>query len=374
MIYVHVPFCKSRCLYCDFFSSTRSDLQSAWVEALRGEMFARREEICSARAETVYIGGGTPSLLGGRVLARLFDSLAEVLGGLEGCSEITVEVNPDDVDEEYVAMLRSTPVNRVSMGVQSFDDGLLRLIGRRHSGSQAVEAVKLLRRAGYGNISLDLMYGLPGQTMEMWRRDVDVVVDLEVEHLSAYALQWEEGTALWRMLERGEVQEADEDLSVMMYDYLVDSVTAPRECGGGGMEHYEISNFARPGFRSRHNSGYWTDTPYVGLGPGAHSYDGLRRRCCNPSDLVAYCERGGLVVPDVEVLTDDELYDELVMKRLRTCAGICLEEVPEKYMVHLMKMAEGHIVGGRMELTGGYLRLTRGGIFTSNDIMSDLML
>lgn len=374
MIYVHVPFCKSRCLYCDFFSSTRSDLQSAWVEALRGEMFARREEICSARAETVYIGGGTPSLLGGRALARLFDSLAEVLGGLEGCSEITVEVNPDDVDEEYVAMLRSTPVNRVSMGVQSFDDGLLRLIGRRHSGSQAVEAVKLLRRAGYGNISLDLMYGLPGQTMEMWRRDVDVVVDLEVEHLSAYALQWEEGTALWRMLERGEVQEADEDLLVMMYDYLVDSVTAPRECGGGGMEHYEISNFARPGFRSRHNSGYWADTPYVGLGPGAHSYDGLRRRCSNPSDLVAYCERGGLVVPDVEVLTDDELYDELVMKRLRTCAGICLEEVPEKYMAHLMKMAEGHIVGGRMEMTGGYLRLTRGGIFTSNDIMSDLML
>ena len=374
MIYIHVPFCKSRCLYCDFFSSTRSDLQSRWVEALRGEMLARRAEIGAAGAETVYIGGGTPSLLGRGVLAKVFDSLAEVLGGLEGCAEITVEVNPDDVDGGYAELLRSMPVNRVSMGVQTFDDGLLGLIGRRHSGSQALGAVELLRGAGFENISVDLMYGLPGQTMEMWRRDIDVVMGLGVEHLSAYALQWEEGTALWRMLERGDVHEADEELSVMMYDFLVDTVTAPSGLGGGGMVHYEISNFARPGFRSRHNSGYWADVPYVGLGPGAHSYDGERRRSWNGTDLLAYCECGGRVVPEVEVLSDDELYDELVMKRLRTCEGLCLDMVPERYVAHLMKMAECHIEGGRLELDEGHLRLTRRGIFTSNDIMSDLML
>ena len=362
MIYIHVPFCKSRCHYCDFFSSVRLDLVQSYVDALCAEAESRRGEMERAGANTVYIGGGTPSQLTGGQLRQIFGVLPELCKG----AEVTIEVNPDDVTDVFLSELQRTPVNRVSMGVQSLDDDVLARINRRHRAADAVRAVDMLREAGYTNLSLDLMYGLPGQTMETWKRDVDGVLAMDVPHLSAYSLQWEDGTVLSRMRDRGEVQEADEETSLAMYGYLADMT---RKCG---MEHYEISNFCKPGMYSRHNSGYWREDAYVGLGPGAHSYDGHRVRRSNNADLESYC--AGRVLYGEEHLTDDELYDEMVMKRLRTSAGICIEEVPGEHVDYMLRMAEKHIRSGRMVLEEGRLRLSREGIFVSNDIMSDLML
>ncbi len=354
-------------MYCDFFSSTAGECKPAFVDALLGEMEYRRRELLLARANTLYIGGGTPSQLTVAQLQRIFNYLQEVVPIEEG-AEVTIECNPDDVTPEWIEGLRQTPVNRISMGVQTLDNGLLRLLNRRHTAEQARQAVDMLRKAGYTNLSLDLMYALPGQTMEMWTKDVRELLEMQVPHLSAYSLQWEEGTPLYRMMERGEVEEANEELSLEMYRFL---------CGAtrqAGMEHYEISNFALPGMRSRHNSGYWRNEAYVGLGPGAHSYDGERQRSSNPSDLHNYVLSAGQLVPVVELLSDDEWYEEQVLKGLRTKDGVILHALPQRYVDYALKMARPHIESRRMTLDGDVLRLTEAGIFVSNDIMSDLML
>ncbi len=367
MIYIHIPFCKSRCLYCDFFSSTSATLKEAYVGALLKEMDYRREELFRSRANTIYVGGGTPSQLSVQQMQVIFGHLQGNVP-LEQGAEVTVECNPDDVSTEFVRGLALTSVNRISIGVQTLDDGLLRLLGRRHNASQARQAVEMLRDAGYTNISLDLMYGLPGQTLEMWQRDVQDLLDMQVPHLSAYSLQWEEGTPLYRMMERGEVAETNEELSLEMYRFLCN---ATRQTG---MEHYEISNFALPGMKARHNSGYWHNEPYVGLGPGAHSYDGGRLRSYNPPDLHAYIASSGCPVPEVEQLSEEEWCEEQILKGLRTSEGVSLRTLPRHYAEYALRMAQKHIESGSLLLEDGVLRLTEAGIFVSNDIMSDLML
>ena len=367
MIYIHIPFCKSRCLYCDFFSSTSHTRKEDFVRALKQEMKGRAAELLNARANTIYVGGGTPSQLNTAQISEIFSVLQEIVPLAQG-AEVTMECNPDDVTETFLEGLAETPVNRVSMGVQTLDDDLLRLLGRRHDSAQARNAVHMLRQAGYSNISLDLMYGLPGQTMDMWKRDVDELLSMQVPHLSAYSLQWEEGTPLYRMQERGEVAEAPEELSLEMYRYLVEATSK------AGMEHYEISNFAMPGMRARHNSGYWRNEPYVGLGPGAHSYDGERRRRSNAPDLDAYIQADGRPRQEVEELDDDSFYEEQVLKGLRTIDGLDLESLLPKYRDYALKMARTHMESGRLVIFGHVLRLTEDGIFVSNDIMSDMML
>ncbi len=342
-------------------------MKESYVDALLKEMDSRAGEMLRARANTLYIGGGTPSQLEVGQLQRIFGHLQEIVP-LEDGAEVTIECNPDDVTQEWIEGLRQTPVNRISMGVQTLDDGLLRLLNRRHTAEQARLAVELLRQAGYANLSLDLVYGLPGQTMEMWQRDVREMLAMSVPHLSAYSLQWEEGTPLYRMLERGEVKEANEELSLEMYRFLCDATQQ------AGMEHYEISNFALPGMRARHNSGYWRNEAYVGLGPSAHSYDGERQRSSNPSDLHSYISSAGQPVPVVEQLSDEEWYEEQILKGLRTRDGVDLHALPQRYADYALKMARPHVEGGCMTLDGGVLRLTEAGIFVSNDIMSDLML
>lgn len=367
MIYLHIPFCKSRCLYCDFFSSTSSVLMNAFIDALQKEIEVRGDEIRRARANTIYIGGGTPSQMNIAQIKRIFDTIRAVTP-IEDGAEITIECNPDDVTEDFLSGLLTTPVNRVSMGVQTMDDALLHLLRRRHSAEQARGAVAMLRKAGYHNLSLDLMYGLPGQSMEMWHKDVDELLSMGVPHLSAYSLQWEEGTPLYKMLERGEVAEAPEELSLEMYRYLVEATFK------AGLEHYEISNFAIPGMRARHNSGYWRNEPYVGLGPGAHSYDGKRRRISNVPDLKAYIHSNGTPMQEVEDLDDDAIYEEQVLKGLRTIEGLDLDSVLPKYRDYALDMALPHIESGRLAMYGSVLKLTEDGIFVSNDIMSDMML
>lgn len=367
-IYIHVPFCQGRCIYCDFYSTTEGEeWKSRYVDALLAELRMRRDELPLARVHSIYIGGGTPSQLPARALAGILNEVCRLFP-VDSDAEVTVEANPDDVTPEWLAALSHTPVNRLSMGVQSFDDALLRLIRRRHTAQQAVCAVEQAARHGISNVSIDLIYGLPTQTMEQWQADVRQALALDVQHLSAYSLSYEEGTPLWRMLEQGRIEEADEELSLCMYEHLIDSTRA------AGFTHYEISNFCRPGRHSQHNSAYWHGVPYLGFGPGAHSYDGMRTRRWNLSDLKGYVQAAGSMPPhQSEVLTDDELYDETVMTRLRTSEGLSLDLLTAAYRAYCMAQAEPHLRAGRLEQAGSTIRLTRQGIFTSNDIISDLM-
>ena len=366
-IYIHVPFCQSRCIYCDFYSTTYgAEWKRSYVDSLKREMQLRREEIDVTRVPSLYIGGGTPSQLPSTLLQEVFRAIQENFTLVKD-AEVTIEANPDDVTPEWLAALSQTPVNRISMGVQTFSDSLLCFLNRRHTSHQAIEAVQRCQDAGYSNISLDLIYGLPGQTFEDWCRDVKLLLSLDVPHLSAYALSYEEGTVLSKMLQDGKVNEASDELSWQMYEYLMNETAA------AGMEHYEISNFAKPGMHSRHNSSYWDGSPYLGLGPGAHSYDGVCVRRSNDTSLKDYVSSTADVSHQKEVLTPEEQYDELVMTRLRTASGLPLSLLTPEQRSYCMEMAEPHIHRGDLVQDGLVLRLSRKGIFISNSIISDLM-
>ncbi|MCR4922134.1 MAG: radical SAM family heme chaperone HemW [Bacteroidaceae bacterium] len=365
-IYIHVPFCKSRCAYCDFFSTTSGE---AWMrryaDALVREMAARRAEWTLPKVDTLYLGGGTPSCLPAELVLQILRSAA-ALYPLSDNAEVTIEANPDDVTDDWLRALGAAPINRISMGVQTFDDALLALIHRRHSSRQAVSAVDACRERGLHNISLDLIYGLPDQTLAMWESDVRKALSMPIAHLSAYALTYEEGTPLARMRDNNKVAEADEELMSEMYQRLC---TMAAEAG---MQHYEISNFALPGCQSRHNSSYWQGEPYLGFGPGAHSYDGHRTRRWNLPDLARYVAEAEVPM-EYEVLSDDELYDEYIMTRMRTRRGADLSSLPDNRREYCLSMARPHLANGRLRREGNCLVLTQEGLFVSNDIISDLM-
>lgn len=373
-IYVHIPFCKTRCGYCAFYSTTLGgDVRRRYVAALCREISARAGFFGDGEVGSVYLGGGTPSQLTAAELESLLGAIARNFR-VAANAEITIEVNPDDVSPEYARALAALPINRVSMGVQSLHDELLRLAGRRHSASGAVSAYSALREAGLGNISLDLIYGFPQETMEQWEGDVRGILALRPEHISAYALSYEEGTPMQKMLERGEIKELSDEAYSDMYERLMNTL------GEAGYEHYEISNFALPGRRAVHNSSYWTGEKYLGIGAGAHGFDGHVRRYNLPSvmDYISAptppCE--------TETLTPADMYDEAVMTRLRTREGLNLGEVARRFGAaardYALRAAQPYIAGGRLETTRDaegreWLRLTRSGIFISDRIISDMM-
>ncbi len=366
-IYIHIPFCAKKCIYCDFFSVAMTpDKRRPYVDALAREYDVRLPELRGAEVNTLYIGGGTPSLLS-------VDEISRIVGmvSLADGAEVTIEANPDDVTADFIAGVKDAGINRVSMGVQSFCDDELQFLRRRHDAMQAHRAVDLLQNGGIDNISIDLIYGIPGQTVESWTRSLGEAVALGLPHLSAYSLMYEEGTQLTRMRDRGDFKEVDEDLSVTFFDSL--SVTL----AAAGYEHYEISNFAKPGWRSRHNSAYWNFTPYLGLGAAAHSFDGAVRRF-NPSNLrkyVSLVERDGKAFEE-EKETAAELYDEWVMTRLRTCEGLDLDDLEHRFGIGRRRYAEGiaqrYVGDGSLSLTGATLRLTRHGVMLSDMIFRDL--
>ena len=364
-IYVHIPFCSSRCVYCGFFSTTRLSERQRYVDAVCREMDLR--PLCEGRADTVYVGGGTPSQLTPRQLEQLFAYINNVYD-VNPDAEVTIECNPDDVTPSLAALLRRLPVNRVSMGVQTFDDARLQFLHRRHTSLQAREAVRLLREAGIANISIDLIYAFPGESLAQWHDDVLQALQLDVEHISAYALSYEEGTPLERMLREGRVNETDEELQRQMYYDLKDLLEA------AGYEHYEISNFARQGFRSRHNSNYWNHTPYIGLGAGAHSFDG-RRRQWNVAHLDQYIQTigEGRLPAEGEEIDAVTYYNETVMTALRTCEGIDLSALTDSQRQSCLGQAKRYMEGGLLAIKENRLVLTREGLFVSDMVMSDLM-
>ena len=370
-IYIHIPFCKRRCIYCDFFSTTQSEKKSAYVRALCRELEMRRDYVEGEEIETIYLGGGTPSQLTEEELKAIFSSIYHIYKVKED-AEITLEANPDDLTPEYVAMLRQLPVNRISMGIQTFQEETLKLLHRRHTATQAIEAFRRCREAGFQNISIDLMYGLPGETLDTWKADLQQAIDLCPEHISAYHLIYEEGTALWKLREQHQVEEADEDLSVSLFTTLIDRLSE------AGYQHYEISNFCLPGLHSRHNSSYWTSKKYLGCGPSAHSFNGVSRQW-NVASLEGYIKgvEEGVLDYEVEELDLYTRYNDYVLTSIRTCWGMSLSklrsEFGEELYRYCMRMAKPHEDQGVLENREGVLRLTRKGIFVSDGIMSDLM-
>lgn len=370
-IYIHVPFCRSRCVYCGFFSTTQLDRSNDYVAAVARELSMRRDYLGDEPVETVYFGGGTPSQLS---LAQLETMMSSIYKYNVRAKELTIECNPDDIagNHAYLDGLLRLGFNRISMGVQTFSDQRLVFLHRRHSACQAVQAVEDARRAGFHNISIDLMFGFPGQSLEEWQADVDRAISLAVQHISAYSLMYEEGTVLERMLSRGDVEEISDEMSLSMYEYLCEALER------SGFEHYEISNFAQSGCRSKHNSSYWKGIKYLGAGAGAHSYNGMTRQynCESVSDYVDAIGRGTLPF-EVEQLSPNERYDEFVFTALRTSDGLCLDALQQqfgvKYKDYFMQNLRRHIENGVVEQENGIVRLTRKGLFVSNDVMSDLM-
>lgn len=369
-LYIHIPFCASRCIYCAFYSTVKHGQRSAYIDSLIHEMQLRTDFLPQgndATINTIYIGGGTPSQISRTDIDRLFNNIYKVYGCKS--SETTVEVNPDDVDSNLVRCLVNNGVNRVSMGAQTFDEERLRWLHRRHSSKQVYEAVDCLRHGGIARISVDLMYGFPNQTAEQWQYDIDEVIKLGVEHVSAYSLMYEEGTPLYRLLEKHEIKENDEELSLLMYNTLVEQLRS------AGYEHYEVSNFALPGCRAQHNSSYWNDTPYIGLGAAAHSYNRSVRQW-NVSDIDAYMEaiNEGRVPFEQESIDADTHYDDLVTTALRTSDGLDLTMLSAQHQDYLLKMAQPHLLAKRMERKGNRIRICENSFMISDMIMSDLMM
>lgn len=371
-LYIHIPFCASRCVYCGFYSTTLPALRDAYVDALCQELTLRAEELPADEAiTTIYLGGGTPSQLTTDQLDRLFSYIYKVYRSQP--VEVTMECNPDDITPAFADWIAQSPIDRISMGAQTFSDDRLRLLRRRHTAAEVRRATTLLRQAGIRNISIDLMFGFPGETLADWEQDIDEALRLGVEHISAYSLMYEEETTLHRWLSEGRIQEIDDDLSLRMYDCLVDRLTA------AGYRHYEISNFALPQRESRHNSSYWRDVPYMGLGASAHSFDG-RQRSWNVADIETYIAAIGRGERPctVEALDLDTHYEDVVLTSLRTAEGIDLGKIRRDFgsqrLDFLLAAADQDLRQGYLVRDDDHLRLTRRGIYLSDGITARLFV
>ena len=370
-IYIHIPFCAKRCLYCDFFSSTDMQFKTPYIQAIIREMELRKDYIDNEPIETIYFGGGTPSQLGEKDFEKIFDAINRIFDTSQ-CQEITLEANPDDMTPEYAASLQKLPFNRISMGVQSFQEKDLRFLNRRHNREQAIRAVALCKEHGISNINIDLIYGLPGQTLDEWSLNLEEAILLDVPHISAYHLIYEERTALYKLLKEGGITPVDEELSVSLFSTLINRLTK------AGYLHYEISNFARPGYISQHNSSYWLGKKYIGIGAAAHSYNGSNR-LWSVSSLPLYLKGIVTETPAVEIeeLDENTQYNDFIITRLRTMWGIQLQKIKELFgeekWNYLKQQAEPYLQQNLLNLQNETLKLSKKGIFISDGIMSDLL-
>lgn len=374
-LYIHIPFCYKKCIYCDFYSvGSKNAPWELYVKALLNEFSKRNSEITN-KFSTLYIGGGTPSQMPTFYLNELLIGIKDIAKEKWDVEELTIEVNPDDITQEYVDSLLYLGINRVSMGVQSFNDEELKILNRRHSVSQVYKAYKFL--SAIPNISMDLIFGLPNQTLNSWESNIDVMLSLRPKHISAYSLMYEEGTPIYIMRQQGRVNETDENMSEQMFELLVSKLKA------SGYIQYEISNFALPGYESKHNSNYWKGVSYLGIGASAHSYDGKMIRRSNEPSYKRYINH---FMSDVyaqqnfyneEILNDEELYDEYIMTRMRMMQGIDIRELRnffghEKYL-RFLNNSERHLRLGNIIKNGNSYSLSQKGILISDPIFVDLM-
>lgn len=370
-IYIHVPFCKTRCIYCDFYTRTDMSSKHNYVSGICREIELRKDYIGDEIIETIYFGGGTPSQLTRDDFEEIFASIFRNFKVSEN-AEITMEANPDDLNDKYLQMIREFPFNRLSIGIQSFDDSELLFLKRRHSSQKAKEAVKSAKSVGFNNISIDLIYGLPNQTLDIWNKNLNEALSLDIQHISSYHLIYEQGTRLYRLFKLGDVKAVDEDLSVEMFSIMIDRLSS------AGFEHYEISNFAKDKLYSKHNSSYWLGKKYLGLGPAAHSFDGQNRAWNIPS-ISKYVEGINLekLPLEIEYLDENTRYNDFILTGMRTMWGINLKELERLFgsrrKEYCLKNVRKFVNQGFVNQSVDRLKLTREGIFISDGIMSDLM-
>ena len=390
-IYIHIPFCNSKCAYCGFYSLPSLKLKEQFWEALKAEIVARKDYLkqrshCGLDPQspsllqshhtppinTIYFGGGTPSLLSIKEISELLQLIKETYPVAEN-AEITLEANPDTLSLEYLEGLRQLEVNRLSIGIQSFFDNDLKYLSRRHDSQHARQCIDWAKQAGFSNISIDLIYGLPTSDAEQWNRNLDLFFALDLPHLSAYALTLEPNAILTKQIELGKVPPVNEEDALRDYEILC------QRTAENGYLHYEISNFCRRGMHSKHNASYWFGTPYIGFGPSAHSFDGTSRQW-NVSSVEKYCTRVPEPVegPDIEKesLSPEQLYDEYVMLRLRTHWGIDLKymkrEMGERFSTYCEKRAQPLIAQGRLSQTREFLYLTDAQMLFADGVAEEL--
>jgi oxygen-independent coproporphyrinogen-3 oxidase len=370
-IYLHIPFCRQACHYCDFHFSTKREKQGQMVQALVSEMLLRKKEINNTPVETIYFGGGTPSLLRGEELGILLGAIAENFS-LDEQPEITLEANPDDLSDEKLKLLHGLGINRLSIGVQSFQDKDLKFMNRAHNAMEARESITMAMKY-FNNISIDLIYGIPDLSPEQWEQNLRTAIQYGIPHISSYALTVEPGTALSRFIEKKVVPPLDDDAAEAQFRKMTEILQWE------GYEHYELSNFGKPGFYSRNNTAYWQGKHYLGIGPSAHSYDGLSRKWNiknNNTYLMFMAE--GRVAYEEEVLSNRDRYNEYVMTGLRTIWGVSLEHVHThfglKYYEYLLQQALKHLEGQLLYREADTLKVAEKGKFLADGIASDLFM
>lgn len=363
-LYFHIPFCKRICAYCDFYRFADLRGMADVLQAMHAELEETRGFLHDRSVRSVYFGGGTPSLAAPAELQRFIDHAADIYD-LQQSAEITAEVNPDDITREYVAALRRTDLNRISIGIQSFDDRVLQLMNRRHTAGQGEDAVKRLQDAGFDNITADMIFGIDGFGDEVVRRDLECMTALGVRHVSAYHLTIEPSTRFGLMEERGELRAIDEAVSERLFAMIHHTLTA------AGFEHYEVSNYALEGFRSRHNSSYWDGTEYLGTGPGAHSYNGEQRRWCRqrPGEYAAARSY------EWELLDERDRFNETVMTSLRRIEGLDLETVERHFgreRAERLRSEAAKLTGYGVECTERQIKIAPERMLTSDSAIAAL--
>ncbi|MFD2568792.1 radical SAM family heme chaperone HemW [Pseudotenacibaculum haliotis] len=368
-IYIHIPFCKQACYYCDFHFSTSLKKKDELVDCLVKEIELRKEELNGAIVETIYFGGGTPSILSQQEIDKIIKSVYQYHTVIQE-PEITLEANPDDLNKEKIIELSKSQVNRLSIGIQSFYEADLKLMNRAHNAKEAKECLSIASRY-FENISVDLIYGIPGLSHDAWRENIHTALSFSVPHISSYALTVEPKTALESFIKKGVISEVDDEQSQEQFHILID------ELEKADFVHYELSNFGKEEFFSKNNSAYWLGKPYVGIGPSAHSFDGIQRswNINNNSKYIKAIQEGKLPI-ERETLSTTDRYNEYIMTGLRTVWGVSLEKVKtdfgETYFEYLMLQSEKHQKEELLYIEDGKLRTTQKGKFLSDGIASDL--
>ncbi|WP_026718606.1 radical SAM family heme chaperone HemW [Flavobacterium antarcticum] len=369
-IYIHIPFCKQACHYCDFHFSTSMKKKDDMVLALAKEIQLRKSEI-TEKVETIYFGGGTPSVLTNAEIEFL---IGEVYANFEVIEnpEITLEANPDDLSEERIIALSKTPINRLSIGIQSFFEADLKMMNRAHNSGEAKKSLEIATRY-FDNISVDLIYGIPGLTNEMWKQNIETALNFGVPHISSYALTVEPKTALYKLIQTGKIVEPKDEMAQEHFEILVKTLIDK------GFIHYELSNFGKLNYFSQNNSSYWLGKKYLGIGPSAHSFDGKSRswNIANNSLYIKSISEDKLP-HEIEILTVQDRYNEYVMTGLRTIWGVSLGRIEKEfgveYLNYLIKQADKFLVDELLSVTDGILTATSKGKFLVDGIASDLFL
>lgn len=369
-IYIHIPFCKTKCHYCDFYKTTDFGAKTDFVSALKKEIKWRKDELGSEKIASIYFGGGTPSVLKITEITEIL-ALVSQCYELENDIEITLEANPDDLSSDFLEGVKTTTVNRLSIGTQSFHDHDLKSMNRRHNSHQAIHSIKAVRDSGIDNISIDLIYGLPDQTLKDWEDNIEKALQLDVQHISAYHLTYHEGTVFYKYLQAGKINELPDELSLKQFKVLIQQLKE------AGFEQYEISNFARNGCYSKHNKAYWERKKYLGFGPSAHSFDHKTRRW-NVSSLRKYLQAidQQAVFWESEILSEQDQYNDYLITSLRTKWGISeaylKQSFNEKYIRYFQAKAKKYLNSEHLRLKNGIYLLSEEGLFISDKIMEEL--